>query len=56
MDEKELRAQFNERALDEIREGVFEICVSEKGGYRDAINFVQGILAMVSALNKILDE
>lgn len=56
MDEKELRAKFNERALDVIREGAFELYGITEDGYRDAINYIQGVLEMVSALNKILDE
>lgn len=56
MDEKELRAKFMKAALDEIHSAVFEWGISEDGGYRDAVNYIQGASAMVSALDQVLDD
>ena len=56
MDDKELRFKFMKTALAEIHSAVFEWGTSEDGGYRDAVNYIQGISAMVSALYQVLDD
>lgn len=56
MTKEELREKFMKTALDEIHSAVFEWVISEDGGYRDAVNYIQGISAMVSALDQVLDD
>ena len=56
MDEKELRFKFMKTALDEIHSAVFDWGSSEDGGYRDTVNYIQGVSAMVSALDQVLDD
>ena len=56
MSKEELRAKFMKAALDEIHSAVFEWGISEDGGYRDAVNYIQGVSAMVSALDQVLDD
>lgn len=55
MDEKELRTKLMENAIDEIHDAVFEWGDGENG-YRDAVNYVQGVVTMVRAFDKILNE
>ena len=55
MDEQELTTKMMGKALNAIHDAAFEWDMGEDG-YRDAINYIQGILKMMSALNAILHE
>lgn len=55
MDEKELRRRLLEKAMDEIHDAVFEWGNGEDA-YRDAVNYVQGVVIMVRAFDEILNE
>ena len=55
MDEKELRTRLLEKAMDEIHDAVFEWGTGEDS-YRDAVNYVQGVVIMARAFDEILNE
>lgn len=55
MDEKEVRTKLLERAIDEVHDAVFEWGVGDDG-YRDAVNYIQGVIQMVHAFDEILNE
>lgn len=55
MNEKELRTRLLEKAMDEIHDAVFEWGTGEDS-YRDAVNYVQGVVTMVRAFDEILNE
>ena len=55
MEDKELRTKLMEKAIAEIHDAVFEWGVGEDG-YRDAVNYVQGVVTMVRAFDDILNE
>lgn len=55
MEEKELRTKLMEKAMDEIHDAVFEWGTGEDS-YRDAVNYVQGVVTMVRAFDEILNE
>ena len=58
MEEEKLRAEFNRRALDVIREAAYgwESYDEDPDDYTKRIHYIQGVLEMVTALEQILND
>ena len=58
MDSEELRHEFNDRALDVIREAAYgwESYNEDADDYPERIHYIQGVLEMVTALEQILHD
>ena len=56
MGEKDIRYELMCRAINAIREAVFDWLSPDEKGYRDSVNYIQGILEMVRAIDQVLDD
>ena len=56
MGEKDIRYEIMCRAINAIREAVFDWLSPDEKGYRDSVNYIQGILEMVRAIDQVLDD
>lgn len=55
MNEKDIRYELMCRAINTIRDAAFEWLNPDESGYKEAINYIQGVLEMLNAIDKVLN-
>ena len=58
MEAEKIRQEFNDRALDVIREAAYgwEFGDADPDDYPERVHYIQGVLEMVTALEQILHD